>query len=75
MDAVELPPTPDPYVSPPQVVIVVGWLLVSAFVVATGVRLGTKVSMKRLLGVDDGLIVLAMVSLRIELKRGSALIV
>ncbi|KAF2251732.1 hypothetical protein BU26DRAFT_548538 [Trematosphaeria pertusa] len=61
MDAVELPPTPDPYVSPPQVVIVVGWLLVSAFVVATGVRLGTKVSMKRLLGVDDGLIVLAMV--------------
>lgn len=61
MEAEAPPPPPNPYISPPQVVAVVGWLLVASLVVATFVRLGTKVSMKRLLGVDDALVVLAMV--------------
>lgn len=63
MSATELetPATPDPYISPPQVVIVVGWLVTASMIVATCTRLATKISLKRLLSVDDHLIVIATV--------------
>lgn len=58
-DADLIPPTPNPQISPPQVVSVVGWLLASTMIVATGTRLATKISLKRLLGIDDYLIITA----------------
>lgn len=59
MSIIEPLPIPDPKILPPQVVTVVGWLIASAMVVATGTRLGTKLSLKRLLSVDDYLIITA----------------
>ncbi|KAF2796034.1 hypothetical protein K505DRAFT_359648 [Melanomma pulvis-pyrius CBS 109.77] len=63
MDATQVPPPPPPppHISPPQVVSVVGWLLVASFVIAVGTRLATKLSMKRMLAADDYLIVVAMI--------------
>jgi len=60
MGDVETPPTPNPHVTPPQVVIVVGWLLIASAVMATGTRLGTKLSMNRKFTADDYLVVTAM---------------
>lgn len=51
----------DRYVSPPQVAVAIGWLATSIAVVATGVRFGTKLSMRRMVNVDDFLIVGALV--------------
>ncbi|PSN65965.1 hypothetical protein BS50DRAFT_574444 [Corynespora cassiicola Philippines] len=47
----------DRYVPPPQVAVAIGWLATSIAVVATGVRFGTKLSMRRMVNVDDFLIV------------------
>ncbi|KAF2011280.1 hypothetical protein BU24DRAFT_466011 [Aaosphaeria arxii CBS 175.79] len=61
MSDTEVPVIANPEISPPQVVIVVGWLVVAAMVVAVGTRLATKLSMKRLLGIDDYLIIAATI--------------
>lgn len=75
MDATELPPTPNPDVSPPQVVVVVGWLMTATAVVATGTRIGTKISLKRLLDVDDYLCIIATVSLESMNRMASKLLI
>ncbi|KAF2646476.1 hypothetical protein P280DRAFT_503055 [Massarina eburnea CBS 473.64] len=61
MESSESQPSSTSAISPSQVVVVVGWFMVAFFVAATCARLGTKLSMKRMLGIDDGLIIISTV--------------
>jgi len=58
-------PGPNPDIRPSQVVCVVAWLVAASFVTATATRLGTKFSMGRVFGVDDGFAIAATVKLKV----------